>query len=201
LFRQYAPSWGGITIEHLKRSPSGIQWPCPSAGHPGGGSLYPDNVFATSHGKVELETAGLDPIHWSEPEGSPESDAEIGKKYPLILIQGKVVHHWQHTFTNRSAYMAQFSEGSFVQVHPATAHDLGISNGDWVFLETESGKIRVKAKINELIMPGVVWTPSYPAPSSPFEENRGECINTIIPPRWDLVGAQFNGFGCRLVKI
>jgi formate dehydrogenase (coenzyme F420) alpha subunit len=202
LFRQYAPTWGGITLERLKQDPSGIQWPCPSVDHPGGGgSLYPDNIFATSHGKVELNTAVLDPIQWSEPEGSPESDVETGRKFPLILLQGKVVHHWQHTLTNWSAYMAQFSESNFVQVHPDTVRALGIKDGDWVSLETEGGKIKARAKINDLIMPGVVWTPSHPAPTSPFDGNRGECINAIIPPRWDMVGAQFNGFGCRLTRI
>ena len=202
LFRKYAPTWGGISLERLKQTSSGIQWPCPEVDHPGSkGSLYPDNIFATSHGKVELNTAALDPIQWAEPEGSPASDAEIGKQFPLILIQGKVVHHWQHTFTNWSAYMAQFSESNFVQVHPDTVRELGIQDGDLVSLETEGGKIKAKAKINNLIMPGIVWTPSHPAPASPFKGNRGECINTIIPPRWDMVGAQFNGFGCRLIRI
>jgi formate dehydrogenase major subunit len=133
-----------------------------------------------------------------EPEGGPKGDAE--QSFPLILIQGKVVQHWQHTLTNWSAYMAQFSEGSFVQVHPETAKGLGIANGDPVYLETRSGKILAKAKLSELISPGVVWTPSHPEPSAPYKENAGESINTIVPSHWDLIGAQYNGFGCRLVK-
>ena len=69
-----------------------------------------------------------------------------------------------------------------------------------VYLETEGGKIKAKAKINELILPGVVWTPSHPMPGAPYEGNAGQCINTIIPSYWDSVGAQYNGFGCRLTK-
>jgi formate dehydrogenase major subunit len=199
LFRTNAATWTGLTLDRLKKHPTGIGWPCPSTDHPGtAGTLYPDNRFLTSDGKANLVPSVLGPIRWMEPEGGPKNDTE--QSFPLILIQGKVVQHWQHTLTNWSAYMAQFSEGSFVQVHPETAKGLGIENGDPVYLETKIGKIPAKAKLSELISPGVVWAPSHPAPSAPYKENAGEAINTIVPSHWDLIGAQYNGFGCRLVK-
>jgi formate dehydrogenase (coenzyme F420) alpha subunit len=199
LFRKHAPTWAGLTLDRLKKDSTGISWPCPSEDHPGTrGTLYPDNIFLTRSGKVELYNQILGPINWTEPEGSPVGNAEKSKAFPLILIQGKVVHHWQHTLTNWSAYMAQFSDGNYVQVHPETAKSQGIGNGDWVYLETESGKMKARARVTELIMPGVVWTPSHPAPGVPHERNAGQSVNTIIPPAWDLVGAQYNGFACRL---
>jgi formate dehydrogenase (coenzyme F420) alpha subunit len=202
LFRKYASGWEGLTLDRLKKDPTGISWPCPSEDHPGTkGTLYPDNRFLTADGKVNLQSEALGMIAWTEPQGSPLSDAENAKSFPLILIQGKVVHHWQHTLTNWSAYMAQFSEGNYVQVHPETVKDLEIKNGDWVYLETESGKIKAKVKLSELIMPGIVWTPSHPSPSAPYQANAGHIINSIVPPYWDLVGAQYNGFGCRLTKV
>jgi formate dehydrogenase (coenzyme F420) alpha subunit len=201
LFLKEAPSWAGLTLERLKKDPTGISWPCPTAAHPGTrGTLYPDSRFLTDDGKISLSSNSLGPIEWSEPEGGPSYDADDKKAFPLILIQGKVVHHWQQTFTNWSAYMAQFSEGNFVQVHPKTAQKLGIENGELVYLETESGKIKVKAKINELILPGLVWTPSHPAPGVPYKGNVGNSINIIMPSYWDAIGAQYNGFGCRLTK-
>lgn len=202
LFRKHSPSWTGLTLDRLKRDPSGISWPCPSLEHPGTrGTLYPGDHFLTKDGKVELRSSALGPISWSEPEGSPKGDPQIGKTFPLIFLQGKVVHHWQHTYTNWSAYMAQFSEGNYVQVNPETVKALGIKDRDQVHLETEKGKIRVEVKMSELIPPGVVWTPSHPEPTSPYRGNVGESINTIIPGYWDEVAAQFNGFGCRLTKI
>jgi formate dehydrogenase (coenzyme F420) alpha subunit len=201
LFRMHAPSWTGLTLDRLKKDPTGISWPCPSIDHPGTrGTLYPDNKFLTQDGKANLNSYLLGPIQWSEPEGSPVGNEEKAKAFPLILIQGKLVQHWQHTLTNWSAYMAQFSDGNFVQVHPETVKNQGIVDGDWVYLETESGKIRAKVRLSELIMPGVVWTPSHPAPGVPYEKNSGQSINTIIPPAWDMVGAQYNGFACRLTK-
>jgi anaerobic selenocysteine-containing dehydrogenase len=201
LFRKHAPTWAGLTIDRLRDDPSGISWPCPSVDHPGTkGTLFPENRFLTPDGKVSLYSRVLGPIRWSEPEGGPFAGAENAQAFPLILIQGKVVHHWQQTLTNWSAYMAQFSEGNYVQVHPETVKDLGIKDGDLVYLETEKGKITAKARVNELIMPGVVWTPSHPAPGVPFGGNAGQAINSIIPSAWDKIGAQYNGFACRLIK-
>jgi anaerobic selenocysteine-containing dehydrogenase len=201
LVRRNSPTWTGLTLERLKKDPTGISWPCPSVGHPGTlGTLYPDNRFLTPHQKVELQTPALGPIAWTEPEGSPYGDSEEAKAFPLIFTQGKVVQHWQHSFTQWSAYMAQFSEGNYVQVNPRTVEKLGVQENDWVYLETELGKIRARLHLSETILPGVVWTPSYPGGGTPGHENGGVSINTIIPSRWDKVSAQFNGFGCRLTK-
>jgi anaerobic selenocysteine-containing dehydrogenase len=201
LVRRNSPTWTGLTLERLKKDPTGISWPCPSEGHPGTlGTFYPDNRFLTPHQKVELLTPALGPIGWSEPEGSPYGDSEEAKAFPLIFTQGKVVQHWQHSFTPWSRYMAQFSEGNYVQVHARTVEKLGVKENDWVYLETELGKIKARLHLSEMILPGVVWTPSYPGGGTPEKKNGGVSINTIIPGRWDKVSAQFNGFGCRLTK-
>lgn len=201
LVRRNSPTWTGLTLERLKKDPTGISWPCPAEGHPGTrGTLYPDNRFLTPNQKVELQTPALGPIAWGEPEGSPYGDSEEAKAFPLIFTQGKVVQHWQHSFTHWSAYMGQFSEGNYVQVNPRTVEKLGVKENDWVYLETELGKIKARLHLSETILPGVVWTPSYPGGGTPLSENGGVSINTIIPGRWDKVSAQFNGFGCRLLK-
>jgi formate dehydrogenase (coenzyme F420) alpha subunit len=201
LVRSSSPTWSGITPERLKKEPTGISWPCPSEGHPGTrGSLYPNDRFLTKDGKVELRSAALGSIEWSEPEGSPLSDSAEAKSFPLIFVQGKVVQHWQHTYTGWSQYMAQFSRGNYVEVHPESVKGIGIKDGDLAYLETELGKIRVSVTLSEAILPGLVWTPSYPSAGSPYKANSGVSINTIIPGYWDKVSAQFNGFGCRLVK-
>jgi formate dehydrogenase (coenzyme F420) alpha subunit len=199
--RHDSEEWKGITVERLKNDPSGIGWPCPSEDHPGTkGSMFPNNKFRTPDGKVELRTPALGPIEWTEPEGSPYGDWEGKAKFPLVLIQGKVVQHWQQTFTSWSGYMGQFSEGNAVQVNTKTAKDAGLKNGDAAYLETEIGQIKVYVHVSELILPGLVWTSGYPTKESPHAGNRGEPINLIIPYYWDKVTAQFNGCGCRLVK-
>ena len=52
LVRRNSPTWTGLTLERLKKDPTGISWPCPSVGHPGTlGTLYPDNRFLTPPSK------------------------------------------------------------------------------------------------------------------------------------------------------
>jgi formate dehydrogenase major subunit len=201
LFKRTSASWSGLTLDRLKRTPTGVSWPCYSMTQPGTlGTLYTDNRFLTPDAKVELRSRALGRIRWGEPRGSPERDNKESEKFPLIFLQGKVVHHWQHTYTNWSAYMAQFSKGNYIQVHPETVQNLEINDGDWVWVETKVGKLKARVQLNELILPGVIWTPSHPAPLSPFPGNSGQCVNTIIPYYWDKVSAQFNGFGCLLRK-
>jgi anaerobic selenocysteine-containing dehydrogenase len=122
------------------------------------------------------------------------------KKFPLIFTQGKVVHHWQQSVTTWSRYMAQFSDGNSVQIHPETAKALNLAEGNSALLETEIGRMPVKVKITDAVLPGVVWTPSYPDPGSGVSGNAGQPVNSIIPGNWDKAGAQHNGFGCRLTK-
>jgi len=201
LVRSMSPTWRGIPIERLKKSPTGITWPCPSPDQPETrGTLFPDNRFLTPDGKVQLNIPALGPIKWTEPKGSPRSDPKKGKEFPLIFSQGKVVQHWQQTYTNWSSYMAQFSGGNYVQAHPETVRGLGVRDGDWVYLTTKLGKLKARLKVTKSILPGVVWTPSHPSPGNPVPGNSGYCINSIIPYYWDKVSAQFNGFGCRLTK-
>jgi anaerobic selenocysteine-containing dehydrogenase len=203
LVRKTVPSWKGLTLERLKASPTGITWPSYSEDEPESrGSIFIDGRFLTDDEKVHLSFKPIGPIRWYEPKGSPlDKKNKQAKDYPLIFTQGKVVHHWQHTYTNWSQYMGQFSEGNFVQVNPETVRSLGIKDGDRVFIETIIGKLPAVVKLSEFILPGVIFTPSHPAPANPVTGNQGVSVNTIVPNYWDKVSAQFNGFGCRLVKM
>jgi anaerobic selenocysteine-containing dehydrogenase len=54
-------------------------------------------------------------------------------------------------------------------INSADAEKLGISDGDWVFIETRRGKIRQRARVSSNIKTGVVnaqaswWFPEMPA--------------------------------------
>ena len=201
LMRGMSPTWGGMSLERLKASPSGIVWPCPSpSGSDGRGTLFKGARFWTKSGKIELEIPGMGPLAWEEPSGSPLGTEGDPKNFPLIFTQGKVVQHWQQSVTTWSRYMGQFSDGNFVQIHPETAQQLRLAEGDSAVLQTEVGAMKVKVRITGTVLPGVVWTPSYPDPGTGVSANAGQAINSIIPSYWDKAGAQHNGFGCRLTK-
>jgi formate dehydrogenase major subunit len=202
LMQGMSPTWGGMSLERVKASASGIVWPCPSPEGPDGrGTLFKGGRFWTKSGKVELEIPGLGPLVWEEPAASPLGADGDTKKFPLIFTQGKVTHHWQQSVTSWSKYMAQFSQGNMVRIHPDTAKTLNLSESDSALLETEVGKMKVRVHVTGTVLPGVVWTPSHPDPGSSISGNSGQAVNSIIPGYWDKAGAQFNGFGCRLTKV
>lgn len=202
LFQEKIPSWGGLTLERVQKTRTGLTWPSYSIDEPESrGSIFKDGKFPTEDGKIRLNAGPMGPIRWEEPEGSPlDGKSDEYMKFPLIFTQGKVVHHWHLSITNWSSYMGQFSEGNVVHIHPETASGCGLADGEWAHIETKIGKLKARVKVSKGVLPGVVWTPSHPAPNSPSPGNRGEVLNAIIPNYWDKVSAQFNGFGCRLVK-
>ena len=202
LFQQKIESWHKLTLDKVKASPTGITWPYPkqySAEHRG--SMFPDGNFLTADGKVNLDVKFLGPMRWFEPKGSPrDKNNKKAQDYPLIFIQGKVVQHWQQSFTNWSEYIGNLSQGNFVQVHPDTAEALKIEDGDTVYIESIVGKLKAVARVTKAVLPGTIFTPSHPAPANKIEGNFGQSVNSIVPNYWSKVSAQFNGFGCRLVK-
>ena len=89
---------------------------------------------------MNLLPKGLGPVQWTEPKGSPSADANIRKDFSLIFTQGKIAEQWHQTLTNWSAYMGQFGGGNLIWIHPKTAAEQGVANGEWIYIETEVGK-------------------------------------------------------------
>ncbi len=202
LFNKKVGSWHNLTLDKVKASATGVTWPYPEDYTvEQRGSMFPDGNFLTADGKVKLDFKPLGAIRWYEPKGSPrDKKNKKAKEYPLIFVQGKVVQHWQQSFTNWSEYIGKLSRGNFVHVHPDTAKPLNIEDGDMVTIESIVGSIKAVAHVSKVVLPGTVFTPSHPAPANKIEGNFGQSINTIVPNYWSKVSAQFNGFGCRLVK-
>jgi anaerobic selenocysteine-containing dehydrogenase len=46
----------------------------------------------------------------------------------------------------------------FVEIHPTTAKANGITESDWIFVETATGKVRLKAKFNDALHATVIAT-------------------------------------------
>jgi formate dehydrogenase major subunit len=91
MVREVSPEWKGLPLERIKKSPTGVTWPSYSPEEPDTmESLYRDNRVLTDDGKVQL-TIPIGKIKWTEPKGGPDAKKDQG--FPLIFIQGKVVHH------------------------------------------------------------------------------------------------------------
>ncbi|MGQ9546490.1 MAG: molybdopterin-containing oxidoreductase family protein [Dehalococcoidia bacterium] len=136
---------------------------------------YEGRGFPTPTGKVELystvlEKLGYDPLpFYEEPPESPVSTPEVAREYPLILNTGgrfMPMYHSEHR--QWGIGMRERRPDPLTDIHPDTAGQLGISEGDWIYIETRRGRIKQRAHLNPGILPNVVnceaswWFPEKP---------------------------------------
>lgn len=121
--------------------------------------------FSTPSGKIEIysetfERAGFDPLPtYREPDQSPMSDSELYKRFPLILTTGARILYYTHGQHRNIKGLTRKNPDPFAEIHPKTAGRYGIQDGDWIFVESNRGQIRVKALLTEAIQEEVVSVP------------------------------------------
>ncbi|HZC05456.1 MAG TPA: molybdopterin-dependent oxidoreductase [Ktedonobacterales bacterium] len=155
-----APS--GISLDQLRENPSGVRLPLQTQYRKF--AMRQDGVsqgFATPTRKIELysETLlqhGYPPLpEYVAPLMSPSSRPDLVERYPLILTCAKhtLFCESQHRELPRLRRLALDPE---VELHPSAADKRGIGPGDWVYIETPRGKVRARAKMNDMLEPNVV---------------------------------------------
>ena len=135
---------------------------------------YEKEGFGTPTGKVELsstilEQLSYDPLpHYHEPPESPVSTPDLAEEYPLILITGARHQPFYHSEHRQIDSLRRQHPDPIVQINPETASALGIEDGDWVWIETPTGRVRQKCQHFKGIDPRVVqaqhgwWFPELP---------------------------------------
>lgn len=135
---------------------------------------YEKHGFATPTGKAELystilEQLGYDPLpYFEEAPETPLSRPDLAKKYPLTLITGGRFRPMFHSEWRQIASIRRRRPHPTVQIHPQTAEEYGVAQGDWVWIETPRGRIRQKCQCYPGIDPRVVhcehgwWMPELP---------------------------------------
>jgi anaerobic selenocysteine-containing dehydrogenase len=177
---------------------------------------YEEKGFGTFSGKVELVPSiltrlGYDPLEgYREPPWSPVATPELAKDYPLILISGSRVRQFHHSSHRQIAKLRKKYPHPLLQINPQTAADLGIAEGDSVYIETPLGRVTQKAQLLEDMQPNVVhadgywWYPEKPeAEPSLFGvwESNIDSILPNDPEVCDYVGNNyFRGLLCRVYK-
>ncbi len=108
--------------------------------------------FDTPSGKVEfyssrLKELGHDPLpYFQEPHESIVSSPRLTRDYPFILIGGSRHIASFDTAGHNIPYLRELLPYPIVEINSETAKELGIKDGDWVWIETPRGKGRVKQK-------------------------------------------------------
>lgn len=126
---------------------------------------YETKGFSTPSKKIEIyseafEKEGFDPLPtYREPDQSPLGDPRLFERYPLILTTGARNLYYTHTQHRNIQGLKEKSPEPYAEINPKTANHYGIRNGDAVIVESNRGKIKVKALVTEDMMEGVVSIP------------------------------------------
>jgi anaerobic selenocysteine-containing dehydrogenase len=173
----------GITREALERKHS-IPLNVPRTN---GAYLPFANGFATPSGKAELYSEalaaeGLDPVAaYIAPTESRHS--EQARQYPLELLSRKHDNFLNTTFCNLPGH--QKMERQFeLQLNAVDASARGIADGDTLRVHNGRGELRLRARVDNSVPPGVVsayldWARSAPG---------GKNINVLTSDRLTDIG-------------
>ena len=95
--------------------------------------------------------------YYLEPYESPvEGDPGYDPKYPYTLTQGRlpVFHHGTLRNTPYTREMYPYPE---TWINPVTAKEIGVEDGDWLWLESKRGRTQGKARITKSVAPKVIY--------------------------------------------
>jgi len=193
--RSYNPQTGydlrGIDYEALRVQP--MQWPCADAQQPRNPIRYlnqgvhqllkvaddnsqPKYLFATPSGRAVFH-----PRPHVAPAEMPCAD------YPMLLNTGRLQHQW-HTLTKTGKIptLNKLNPGTFVEIHPQDAAELGVKNKDKIEIRSRRGYAILPALITDRVQPGNCFAPIH------WNDVYGEnlCINAVTSDKVDAISQQ-----------
>ena len=139
---------------------------------------------------------------------------DFSKDFPTILTSGRLVEYEGGGDETRSnPWLAELQQDMFVEINPRDANNLGIKDGDRVWVHSPEGsKVNVMAMVTERVGSGVVFMPfhfggwyqgqdlrdKYPAGADPYV--LGESSNTAQTYGYDSV-TNMQETKCTLCRI
>ena len=139
------PAYAGINYARIENE--GLQTPVLDDKHPGTPFLFSE-TFPRGRGKFHI----LDFVPAVE---QPDDE------YPFILTTGRVLEHWHGGTMTRHSNLDELYPEALVQVNPADAALMGISDGQVVRVSSRRGSIVLRAKVTEKTTAGVIFIPFH----------------------------------------
>lgn len=136
------PQYAGMSHERLESG--GIQWPCPTADHPGTPYLHASQF---TRGKGLFAVADYRPP-------AEETSAE----FPLILSTGRILFHWHGgTMSRRSPGLEAIAPDAEVEINPIDASTYAVDDGGLVKVASRRGEVVARAAITRRSPPGTIF--------------------------------------------
>jgi len=141
------PIYGGVSYQRLEEL-GYLQWPVPTADHPGTPYLHKDR-FSRGLGRFT-------PVEFKEAKELPDEE------YPLTLTTGRIMFHWHTgTMTRRTEKLHREVPDGYAEISPEDAEALGIGKSETIRLVSRRGAIETRAWITRRVPPGVVFVPFH----------------------------------------
>ena len=174
--------------------------------------------FETATGRIELwsnffNSAGLDPLpYFEEPVPGPFSTPEDFKQYPLVLTTGARNWPFFHSEHRQVPHLRAMRPDPMIQMHPDTAAEYGLVDGDWIWVENMRGRAQRKVEITPTIKAGTLnadhgWW--HPEDRDKADEENGFFglwdldINKLI--EWSCgksgFGSNYKSLICKIYKV
>jgi formate dehydrogenase alpha subunit len=141
-----SPIYGGMSFERI--AARGLQWPCPDAEHPGTVFLH-EGQFKRGKGKFH-------PTPFREAAELPDEE------YPMLLTTGRQLYQFHTgTMTRKSSGIEICAPAAPVEISPADAESLSVSDGDSVRVASRRGEVVARAVVTERSPVGTVFMPFH----------------------------------------
>lgn len=168
-------------------APSGLDWAAfSSRGVLAGQRLCEDHLdkgFSTTSGLVELEP----PSGWHKgqaPEAPCAKPGEGNSAWPLLLTSSKSPYFLHSSYRWIGSLREKEAEPR-MRIHPETARDLGLKQGEWAVLETEKGGITQRVETSQDVRRDTVCAAyGWWYPEGSQARWREADLNRIIPARF-----------------
>jgi len=120
------------------------------------------------------------------------------KKFDICAI-GQRPAHMYHSWGSMNAWLRQLTSHNFLYMHQDKAKQLGLVDGDWVWVESHHSKIKAPIKIMSGVNKDTVWTwnaigkrrGSWALSDKAPESKKGFLLNHIIS---DLLPQKKDGY-------
>jgi anaerobic selenocysteine-containing dehydrogenase len=179
---------------------------------------YKESKFLLPAGKAELFLRAKTklnedplPLYREQPKYSL-NNTELSTKYPFVCVTRRVAGYF-HSEYRQLPYMREIWPEPMIEINPDKGAELGIADGDWVCVESEKGKIKLKAILTPTVATDVVccqhdwWFPEVPEGADPelsgiLESNLSVLVNNDRETGYDaLIGTPIlRGFFVNIFK-
>ncbi|MDA8227997.1 MAG: molybdopterin-dependent oxidoreductase [Desulfitobacterium hafniense] len=185
LERTHNPAIVGITVERMRQTPGGVHYPCPENGEESV-RLFANAVFPTASGKIELLGDKRVELKYSDPLEAPGNAGMLQTEYPYLFSTVKVAAHY-HTECQYSEWAREL-EKPYVELHPLTAVELEVTDGEELRIETATGSLVLPVRITHTVPRNVLFTQPYYTMKSGYETLP---VNSLFPVACDQAGGNF----------